>query len=230
MHWDNSQSTLHTLRIILCSHPLTAIFSQLAPVYKHTPLCKPIFNKACGPWLFQKQWSGTLGLHEFEHMFLGERQGLTARSRYKKKSNMCRHGEGIPHGVEVGVNLILDDHEQGSSQDQMTAVGWHLKNVVRRQLDNWVFQFNQPPFFWAFCIKGTGATLGGYKIFWWSVMGKLVSLDKELLSKTSYTYSDYKCTAWLVSCCTHHLTSDLVIMLQSYFNNTHREMINTFTS
>ena len=59
-------------------------------------------------------------------MFLGERRGLTARSHYKKKkkkSTMCWYGEGIPHGVEVGVNLILDDHEQGSSRDQMTAVG-----------------------------------------------------------------------------------------------------------
>ena len=124
------------------------------------------------------------------NMFLGERRGLTARSHYNnnKKSTMCWYGEGIPRGVEVGVNLILDDHEQGSSRDQMTAVGWHLKNVVRRQLDNWVFQVNQPPVFWAFCVKGTGATFGGHQIFWCCVMGKLVSLDKELLSKTSYTY------------------------------------------
>ena len=179
----------------MCSHPLTAIFSQLAPVYKHPPLCKPIFNKACGLWFFQKQCSSTLGLYGLKHECMN-----TISSWEKDEAWLPDHITTTKkeHHVLVwrrdtswsggGVNLILDDHEQGSSRDQMTAVGWHLKNVVRRQLDNWVFQVNQPPVFWAFCVKGTGATFGGYQIFWWCVMGKLVSLDKELLSKTSYTY------------------------------------------
>ena len=185
MHWE-----------LFCVATLWQLSSANWHLCTNTPLCaSPPSTKHVGYDFFgnngQAPWVCMVWSMSEHNMFLGERRGLTARSHYKKeeeKSTMCWYGEGIPHGVEVGVNLILDDHEQGSSRDQMTAVGWHLKNVVRRQLDNWVFQVNQPPVFWAFCVKGTGATFGVYQIFWWCVMGKLVSLDKELLSKTSYTY------------------------------------------